>query len=70
MIALKRFGPKYYIGQLLYAKRSKKGLLANQEYIVQNVYKDGKDTYVDVLYVIDNIVLLDKSVKLFRNKKR
>ena len=70
MIALKRLGPKFYIGQLLYAKHTNKGLFANEEYIVQNVYKDGKDTYVDVLYVNDDIVLLDKSVKLFRNKKR
>ena len=69
---MNRKGSKYYIGQLLYAKRTKDGLHANQRYIVVNLYKVKKDTHVDVQYSYNgqNIILRKKSVKRFRNKQR
>lgn len=61
---------KYYPKQKLFAKRSKFGLHANEEYIVDKVLgKKGRYTMLKVLYVKDNVYLVRKS-KLFRNRKK
>lgn len=60
---------KYFVGQILYAKRFKYSLIENAPYEVIGVYKKGKDTKLDVKDS-NGVVFLKRRNKIFRNKQR